>query len=148
MTTSSARRWPRWPWLVLTLVGVAIAVTATIVGDLVEPEAAATGTPATVTVTVTEVQPSMVTRTVAPTSPAGPAARFDDGLVVVGVDVPAGTFRTDGPDGTNPSGCYWSRINPSGDVIANGVLRRSGAVTMSDGDRFDTAGCLPWQRAT
>lgn len=150
MTTNRERRWPVWPWLVLALAGVAITVTAAIVGAAVAPDAedGEDGAPATVTVTATHTQPSTVTMTVTATLPPGPAARFDDGLFEVGEDVLAGTFHTAGPDGTNATGCYWSRINPSGDVIANGVLRRPGSVTMSNGDRFDTTGCQPWRLET
>lgn len=146
MTTRPERRWPLWPWLVLTLAGVAITATAAIVGSLISTDSDATviGTPTTVTVTEVQVLPSTVTNTVTATMPPGLATRFDDGLFDVGVDVVPGTFRTAGPDGSNASGCYWSHIGPSGDVIANGVLQEPGTVTMSDGDRFDTTGCQPW----
>lgn len=154
MTTSSDRRWPLWPWLVLTLAGLGITAAAAIVGTLVNSDDdsgdgdAQAKAPVTVTVTAVEIQPTTVTRTVTQTVPPGPVATFDDGLFEVGVDVPAGTFRTAGPDGSNATGCYWSRIAPSGDVIANGVLHEPGTVTMSNGDRFDTTGCQPWQLAT
>jgi hypothetical protein len=149
MTTSPARRWPLWPWLVLTLAGVGITAAAALVGTMTDENPNSTGasSPVTVTVTAVQIQPSTVTRTVPQPLPPGPVDRFDDGLFKVGVDVPPGTFRTNGPDGSNVTGCYWSRIAPSGDVIANGVLRAPGTVTMSNGDRFDTTGCQPWQRA-
>lgn len=146
MTTTPERRWPLWPWLVLTLAGVAITATAAIVGTAVGSDSDTTeiGSPSTVTVTATRIQPSTVTNTVTVTIPPDPATRFDDGLFDIGVDVLPGTFRTAGPDGSNASGCYWNHIGPSGDIIANGVLQEPGTVTMSDGDRFDTTGCQPW----
>lgn len=150
MTTRPERRWPLWPWLVLTIAGIGITAVAAIVGAVVDSDAdtAEEPAPTTVTVTAIQIQPSTVTKTVTATSPSGPVAEFDDGVFEVGVDVLPGTFRTDGPDGTNVTGCYWSRIAPSGDIIANGVLNRPGTVTMNDGDRFDTAGCQPWHLET
>jgi hypothetical protein len=147
MTSNSGPRWPIWPWLVLTIAGVGITAAAAIVGAVVSSESDTDPSgPPTVTVTEIQIQPSTVTRTVTATVPPGPTDQFDDGLFEVGVDVVPGTFRTDGPDGSNASGCYWSHIAPTGEVIANGKLTEPGTVTVGRGDLFDTAGCRPWER--
>lgn len=138
-------RWPLWPWLVLTVAGVVVTVVAAIVGTVArgEPEEAAPTTPTRVTVTVFET--ATVTKTVT-VSPSGPLAEFRDGLFEVGVDVQPGTYRTDGPDGSNAGGCYWSRTDATGDLIANGVVNQPGTVTIAAGETIDTAGCLAWRR--
>lgn len=147
MTTKPERRWPLWPWLVLTLAGVGITAVAAIVGTMATTGADDGGDAVAVTVTVTavEIQTSTVTETVAPATPLAPATEFADGLFEVGVDVLPGTYRTEGPDGTNPTGCYWNHLAPNGDVEDNRMLEGPGAVTVEAGDRVDSDGCHPWR---
>lgn len=146
-TNGPGHRWPLWPWLVLTVAGVVVTAVAAIVGTIArdEPQETAPATPTRVTVTQFETATVTVTVTA---SPSGPLAEFRDGLFEVGVDVQPGTYRTDGPDGSNEGGCYWSRTDGAGEVIDNGVVNEPGTVTVAAGESIDTAGCLVWRRAT
>ncbi|HEY0447843.1 hypothetical protein [Actinophytocola sp.] len=145
-TTGSRHRWPLWPWLVLTVAGVVVTAVAAIVGTLArsEPENTAPATPTRVT--VTQFETATVTKTVTASPATGPLSEFRDGLFEVGVDVQPGTYRTDGPDGSNAGGCYWSRTDATGNVIDNGVVNQPGTVSIAKGERVDTAGCLTWRR--
>lgn len=148
-TNGTGRRWPLWPWLVLTVAGIVVTAVAAIVGTTAGSGAQESEPPAAtrVTVTATQFETRTVTQTVTAPPPSGPRSEFSDGLFEVGIDVQPGTYRTEGPDGTNDGGCYWSRSGPRGDVIDNGVVNEPGAVTVRQGERIDSAGCLPWKRA-
>jgi hypothetical protein len=148
-TGGIGHRWPLWPWLVLTVAGVVITGVAAIVGTTAsssstgdEPQAAPR-----VTVTATQFETKTITQTVTAKPPSGPLAEFGDGLFLIGVDVQPGTYKTDGPDGSNSGGCYWSRSDTRGSVIQNDVINEPGSVTVKKGERMDSAGCLPWRRA-
>lgn len=148
-TNGTKRRWPIWPWLVLTVAGIVVTAAAAIVGTLASSDADEDTPPATarVTVTATQFETRTVTETVTASPPARPVSEFANGLFKVGVDVNPGTYRTDGPDGRNAGGCYWSRTDSSGDVVENGVINEPGAVTVAQGETIDSAGCLPWRLA-
>ncbi|OLF17888.1 hypothetical protein [Actinophytocola xanthii] len=156
MTTTPGRRWPIWPWVVLAVAGIGITAVSAFAGAAATSagDTTAASAPATVTVTQVQTRPSTVTRTVTATvsatvsAPPASTTQVDDGLFEVGTDLAPGTYRTDGPDGTNRTGCYWSRIGPSGEAVDRGVLRRPGTVTLREGERFDTAGCRPWALVT
>jgi hypothetical protein len=143
------QRWPLWPWLVLTVAGIVVTAVAAIVGTA-SSDSGEDGPPAAtrVTVTATQFETKTITATVTAKPPSGPLGEFSDGLFVVGKDVQAGTYKTDGPDGSNAGGCYWSRLDARGKVIQNGVVNDVGTVTVRPGERVDSAGCLPWRRAT
>ncbi|MFC4855038.1 hypothetical protein [Actinophytocola glycyrrhizae] len=146
MTTSN-RRWPVWPWLVLTVAGIVVTVVAAIVGTAASGEDAAGASPIEVTVTVTQVQTSAVrvTVTVAP-PPEVPATTLLDGLHTVGVEVQPGIYQTTGPSGTNAGGCYWTRSDGEGGLIDNGVITGPGTLTVNLDELVETAGCEPWQK--
>jgi hypothetical protein len=148
--TSGTGRWPLWPWLVLTVAGIVVTAVAAIVGTVASSNSPDSEPPAAtrVTITATEFETKTVTDTVTATPPPGPKAEFTDGLFLVGVDVQPGTYRTEGPNGTNAGGCYWSRSDARGDLIQNGVVNEQGSVTVRKGERIDSAGCLLWRRAT
>ena len=102
--------------------------------------------------------------TVAPTVPPVPVpaadarTSFGDGAWLVGPEIEAGTYRTDGPS----SGCYWARLAEFSNVKT--FLDRSDAAAESDtgpeigadevivvrireGDAaFETIGCGTWRR--
>jgi hypothetical protein len=148
-TNGMGHRWPLWPWLVLTVAGLVVTAVAAIVGTVAsraDPEEGAPAAAPRVTVTATQFETRTVTETVTEKPPPGPVSEFADGLFVVGVDVQPGTYRTDGPNGSNSGGCYWSRTGARDDVIANGVLNKPGTVTVQKGERIDSAGCRPWRR--
>jgi hypothetical protein len=146
-TNGTKRRWPIWPWLVLTVAGVVVTTVAAIVGTVASSDDDEDDPPARapVTVTATQFETKTVTETVTASPPAGPVAEFGDGLFRVGTDVRPGTYRTDGPDGSNAGGCYWSRTDTSGDIIENGVVNEPGTVAIKQGETIDSAGCLPWR---
>lgn len=148
-TNGTKHRWPLWPWLVLTVAGVVVTGVAAIVGTVAarsDPEDGAPTAAPRVTVTATQFETRTITETVTATPPPGPVSEFADGLFEVGVDVLPGTYRTDGPNGSNAGGCYWSRTGPRGDVLDNGVLNKPGTLAVQKGERIDSAGCLPWRR--
>ncbi len=149
-TNGTGRRWPLWPWLVLTVAGIVVTAVAAIVGTVAgsEPNEGEPPAATRVTVTATQFETKTVTETVTASPPAGPRSEFTDGLFEVGIDVQPGTYRTEGPDGSNSGGCYWSRSSARGDVIDNGVVNEPGSVTVRPGERIDSAGCLPWKRAS
>jgi hypothetical protein len=145
--TSTDRRWPLWPWLVLTGAGVAVTVVAAIVGTAASTNESADGSSTRITVTATEVQTSTVrvTVTVAP-PPEVPATALLDGIHAVGVEVQPGIYQTTGPSGTNAGGCYYTRTDATGGLIENGVVTGPGTLTVSVDEMVETAGCQPWQK--
>lgn len=149
-TNGPGHRWPLWPWLVLTVAGVVVTAVAAIVGTVAGSNTTEDAPPATprVTITATEFQTKTITQTVTAPPPSGPLAEFSDGLFRVGQDVQPGTYKTAGPNGSNAGGCYWSRSGPTGTVIQNGVVNEAGTITVRTGESIDTAGCLPWRRAS
>ena len=149
-TNGPGHRWPLWPWLVLTVAGVVVTGVAAIVGTVAGTDSSENTPPATprVTVTATQFETKTITQTVTAPPPSGPLSEFSDGLFRVGTQVQPGTYKTDGPNGKNAGGCYWSRSAPSGDVIQNGVVNEPGTITVRPGETIDSAGCLPWRRAT
>ena len=95
------------------------------------------------TVLVTVVSPSP---TVIVQEPAGPGTSFGDGTQIVGVDIAAGTYRTDGSDS-----CYWKRLSGFGgtmdDIIANDLPTGPAVVTISASDAaFSSEHCGTWTR--
>jgi hypothetical protein len=70
---------------------------------------------------------------------------FGSGTKRVGIDVPAGTFRTRSASG----GCYWSRLSGFGgtfaEIKANGLTDDPEIVTIDPTDKgFDSARCAIW----
>ncbi len=77
------------------------------------------------------------TTTLAPGTPFA----FEDGLKVVGIDVPAGTYRN--VDST--SGCFWERLTPAGVVIASNLTINRQIVTIEPTDGFfNSERCVLW----
>lgn len=70
-----------------------------------------------------------------------------EGVYVVGEDVAAGEYRTEGPSGSNPVGCYYAFLggtDAAADIIDNNILNGPGRATLSDGDVFETTSCEAW----
>jgi hypothetical protein len=143
--TTSDRRWPVWPWLVLTVAGVVVTVVAAIVGTAASTNEAADPSPVRVTVTQFQTSTVKVTVTVAP-PPEVPATALLDGIHTVGVEVQPGIYQTTGPSGTNAGGCYWTRSDVTGGLIENGVITGPGTLTVNLNELVETAGCEPWQK--
>ncbi|MFF7290222.1 hypothetical protein [Streptomyces griseorubiginosus] len=71
-----------------------------------------------------------------------------DGTFLVGQDVQAGTYRS---EGKNKYSCYWARLSDTsgeGDaIIANGVAEGPAIVKVAAGDKaFQTTDCKPWTK--
>jgi hypothetical protein len=72
-----------------------------------------------------------------------------DGVYVVGEDIDAGEYRTAGPSGDNPVGCYYAFLSGTGadaEIIDNNILGGQGRVSLSAGDVFETSSCEDWSR--
>ena len=144
---TSKPRWPLWPWVVMTVAGLAITAVAAVVGTAVDSERAGEQLPTRVTVTATQFQTTTVNVTVTvPSPPETPGSALLDGLHRVGPEVAPGIYQTTGPSGTNAGGCYWTRTDTSGGLIANGVITGPGTLTIRPDELVETAGCQPWQK--
>jgi hypothetical protein len=76
------------------------------------------GETATVTTTATVVHTAPAVTVTAPPPP--PATAFaGNGVYLVGKDVQPGTYRSAGPDGSNPVGCYVELDDAAGTIISN-----------------------------
>jgi hypothetical protein len=74
-----------------------------------------------------------------------PPITFGPGTYRVGVNIPAGTYRTRTPS----SGCYWERLSgfsgSTSDIIDNNFTNVPDVVTISPSDLgFETDGCSTW----
>ncbi|MDN6301249.1 MAG: hypothetical protein L0J68_13435, partial [Micrococcaceae bacterium] len=66
------------------------------------------------------------------------------GLYEVGVDVKAGKYKTSGPDGTNPVGCYYAWMSSSeadADIVDNNIVSGQAVVTLRNGQFFEIDSC-------
>ena len=68
---------------------------------------------------------------------------FSDGRYRVGKEIMPGTYVSTGNEG----GCYWERLNSSGDIIDNNFTNGSRVqVTISGGDfEFNSENCNTWR---
>ncbi|MDQ0605253.1 hypothetical protein QF037_009598 [Streptomyces canus] len=71
-----------------------------------------------------------------------------DGTFLVGKDIQAGTYRS---EGKNKYGCYWARLSDTtGEedaIIANGNAEGPAIVKVAAGDKaFQTTDCQPWKK--
>lgn len=66
------------------------------------------------------------------------------GMYEVGVDVKAGKYKTSGPNGSNPVGCYYAWKSSSGsdaDIVDNNIVKGQSVVTLRDGQFFEISSC-------
>ena len=80
--------------------------------------------------------------------PVVPGSTFGDGIQVVGEDIEAGTYRTDGGES-----CYWERLSGFGgsfdEIIANDNPTGQVVVTISPSDAaFKSQRCGTWTRVS
>ena len=99
-------------------------------------------------VTTTVTIPAEQTTTQPPSPPAPPAPTkptIGEGTWTVGMDMPAGTYRTVGAD----SDCYWA-ITKSGsnadDIISNHIGGGNLTVNLKAGQDFESYRCGTWQK--
>lgn len=70
------------------------------------------------------------------------SSQFTDGTYLVGTDVPAGQYRSDGTG----SGCYWERLTNDGEDIINNHFGAAPAIaTIRDGEIFRVNDCGTWR---
>lgn len=106
--------------------------------------------PSTVTATVTAVETT--TETAAPVSSDDGTVSVSDGTYLVGTDIKAGTYRTDGPASSDIlDSCYWERAkDDSGSldsIIANDNITGPGRLTVKAGQILKLDGGCEWTRA-
>lgn len=130
-------------WLVILDSSLAVAPTqpTATAAPTVAPEPTPTQTPS---------RPPSPTATLPPTAPPTPEPpqdfiEFFDGTHEIGVDIPAGTYRTE----FDTSGCYWARLSGFGgsvdDIIANSFSSGYQVVTIGRRDvGFESTGCDFW----
>jgi hypothetical protein len=139
-----------WPIVIVTAV-VALSLGG-IVGGIVGGSGDGTATTAepNATVTVTETADDESAST-APspkkTTEPEPKSTISNGVHEVGVDVKAGQYKTNVPEGAL---CYWERR--IGDAISDSTSRyKEGParllVTLKKGEVFETEDCGTWTRA-
>lgn len=157
---------PSWltPLIVLPSALVAFLLGIS-VGNTTGYEAAAQEAAATPNPTVTVTEPGE-TVTLQPTQEAKPApkpapkpkpakpkpkpATLVEGMNEIGVDAPAGRYKTTVPDSS--SNCYWERDKDDkggfSSIISNDNLDPGarGSVTVRAGQFFKSSGCGTWRR--
>jgi hypothetical protein len=82
-------------------------------------------------------------------SPKKLGISFEDGMYLVGTDIKAGSYKTDG-DADLDLGCYWERTKDDsgefGSIIANEYADGPGRVTVNSGEYFKVSGGCTWVR--
>lgn len=77
-----------------------------------------------------------------------PVSAFGNGVVVAGKDVEPGDYRTAGPDGSNPLGCYFAfRTSTAADaeIMRNELIEDGQArASLAEGDVFESSACQQW----
>ncbi|MGH2797110.1 MAG: hypothetical protein ACRDM0_05400 [Thermoleophilaceae bacterium] len=128
--------------IIFGLLIVAGAIGSMTGGAPEDNDAAATRTPPRTTVasTTTPGTPAPPTPSPEPT-----AFSFGPGVLTVGTDVPAGTYRTR----SSTSTCYWARLSgfggTLGEVIANNLGSGYAVVAIAPDDvGFESQGCGAW----
>jgi hypothetical protein len=76
---------------------------------------------------------------------------FGNGVHEVGVDIEAGRYRTQGPSGANPVGCYYARLREPtggvGNIIDNNIVNGPAVVDLKAGEFFESDSCEAWERS-
>lgn len=75
--------------------------------------------------------------------------RVANGVHVVGQDVKPGVYRTTGPDGNNPVGCYYawkSGTNADANIVENNITQGAATATLEDGQVFESSSCSAWTK--
>jgi hypothetical protein len=140
-----------WPIVIVTAV-VALSLGG-IVGGIVGGSGDGTATTAepNATVTVTETaDDESASKAPSPkkTTEPEPKSTISNGIHEVGVDVKAGQYKTNVPEGEL---CYWDRSrDDSGDSTTTSVFQEGPShqsVTLKKGETFETEDCGTWKRA-
>jgi multidrug efflux pump subunit AcrA (membrane-fusion protein) len=108
--------------------------------ELEDREAALVARAAELDVRSTELEPTEAAR-----------VSFGNGVYEVGADVEAGRYRTQGPSGANPVGCYYARLREPtggiGNIIDNNIVNGPAVVDLKTGEFFESDSCEVWERS-
>lgn len=152
--TPAPKKRRRWPWIVGNVLGV-LLIAGVLAGTLGSKPATAAATVTTKTVTAPAPSPSTVavvktvtaapqveTKTVTAPPPAPADSINEDGVYVVGSDIPAGTWHT-----TGGSECYYALLNSTdtSDIRDNNNFNGPATVTLHSGAFQINGGCT-WSR--
>jgi hypothetical protein len=91
--------------------------------------------------------PKTVTVTAAPPKLEG---TINDVVYVIGEDVPAGRYKTAGPDDSNPGGSYYALKNGEGadaDILSNNIMKARATASLKKRHIFESTGSDEWNRA-
>lgn len=99
----------------------------------------------------TTTQPPTSTSPSQPSTPSqqAPAGSVGDGTYLVGSDIKAGQYKTDGPDknAVIPN-CYWARMKDNSGAITSIIANNNSAgpdrVTVSSGEYLQLSGGCTW----
>ena len=107
------------------------------------------------TVTATATGAAVQSGAASPSATAGPQQEAapkggipGDGTFLVGKDIQAGTYRS---EGKNKYGCYWARLSDTtgegSAIIANGNAQGPAIIKIAAADKaFQTTDCKPWKK--
>lgn len=73
------------------------------------------------------------------------------GIFAIGPEKAPGRYRTEGPTGANPVGCYYALLRaPTSDsldnIIDNNIVQGPGFADLVEGQFFETTSCQQWVR--
>jgi hypothetical protein len=73
------------------------------------------------------------------------------GIFAIGPEKAPGRYRTEGPSGANPVGCYYALLRaPTSDsldnIIDNNIVQGPGFADLVEGQFFETTSCQQWVR--
>jgi hypothetical protein len=142
----------KWPWIV----GIVAAFLIGIPLGAASSRGTSTTTATTKTVTVPAAPAAVPPATPAPKpaepaaaqppappAPAGPLTQFGDGKYLVGTDVAAGSYKSNGPRPGGLGHCYWARHkdDTGSNIIANDLTEGPTRLTAKAGEYLEITGC-------
>jgi hypothetical protein len=70
------------------------------------------------------------------------------GVYEIGADKNPGRYKSDGPTGANPVGCYYAILHSpdTSDIATNNITEGPATVDLAAGTFFESSSCGPWQR--
>jgi hypothetical protein len=92
--------------------------------------------------------PAKAPRSVAPAAPVG-GTTLTEGTYVVGADITAGEYKTNGGGDVAELGCYWARMSSlnTSDIIDNGFAKRPTTIEVQASDKaLQTSGGCTWTK--
>jgi len=74
-----------------------------------------------------------------------------NGIYAIGPEKAPGRYRTEGPSGANPVGCYYALLraptsNSLDNIIDNNIVNGPGFADLAEGQFFETTSCQQWVR--